>query len=357
MPYRVGILGGGQLALMMAEAASCCDVEVTVYAPEINPLVEASFQNIKADFDDLSQLIPFVESHDVVTIESENIPEATLALVDEQQKLYPPLPAIHVTKDRLKEKTLFNTLGIHTNRYLTIDSEKDALTIEAELGFPCIIKQRREGYDGKGQALIKDKDALQQFIKDNALSDLIAEAFVPFEKEVSIVAARRASGDIYHFPLCENKHREGILRQTMPIEDDVLMVQAKEAIDKILSHFDYVGVLTLELFVHNNQLVANELAPRVHNSGHWTIEGTEHSQFENHLRAISGQTLGVNAHFKPSVMLNFIGSVPDGLSQSANCFIHDYQKAPRKNRKLGHATFVADSAEQLSILIDKHFSQ
>jgi len=350
MPYKVGILGGGQLALMMAEVAARCDVEITVFAPNINPIIEANFSYIKADFGDLTQLIPFIEAHDVVTIESENIPEVTLNLVEEHNKLSPPLAAVNVTKDRVKEKTLFNTLGVNTNRYLTIDSEDDALEIEKVLGFPCIIKQRSEGYDGKGQALIQDKGTLEKFIQGSSLSNLIAEAFVPFDKEVSVIAARNKQGEIYHFPLCENKHREGILRQTTPITDEVLMAQARDAIDKILSHFNYVGVLTLEFFVHNNQLLANELAPRVHNSGHWTIEGVEFSQFENHLRAISGQALGINTAFKPSVMHNFISTVPEGLSATDNCFIHDYKKEPRKNRKLGHVTLVAESTEALATM-------
>lgn len=352
----IGILGGGQLGMMLAQAALKLGYRCVFLEDADNAPAALYGQVFKYD-----ELDDFIAVSDVFTLEFENTPVKTaksLANLEHKGGLFPPTNALEVAQNRLAEKALFNELSIDTVPFMAINSLDELQTAAKTLGLPLVLKTSRGGYDGKGQFFIKTIDEIGAawdelggaVTGDGGLTDtpapLIAEGFINFSREVSIIAVRTQDGDISYYPLVENHHTNGILSKTIaPAADaDHLTEQAQSNISKILSHLDYIGVLTLELFVSDDGLIANEIAPRVHNSGHWTIEGANTSQFENHIRAVLGLPLGDTGIIKPSVMLNVIGKYPNihELLTHTGVHFHHYHKAERDGRKIGHITVMSD---------------
>jgi 5-(carboxyamino)imidazole ribonucleotide synthase len=335
---RVGILGAGQLALMLAEAALPLGVEV-VCAGQAGDCAEQVARVVEVDLTDAAAVAAFAGQVDCVTIESENIDAAVLAGL----KLYPNVRAVGIAQDRLQEKRFFRECGIEVAPFAGVGSLAELELAIAEIGLPAILKTRRMGYDGKGQVRIYQADEAAAAWEAIGGLPCILEGMVRFDAEVSLLAARGVDGEIVFYPLIRNEHREGILRtSTAPFVHEDLQALAEGYLQMVLERLEYVGVLAVEFFVQNDTLLANEMAPRVHNSGHWTIEGAATSQFENHLRAIAGLELG-STRSTPTVMLNCIGTMPsvEETAGFAGLFRHDYGKAARPGRKVGHLTYPA----------------
>lgn len=356
---RVGIVGAGQLGMMLGEAAAALDVECRFLDPSDDPPAAGVGQVVRKDYDDADALEALADWADVVTYEFENVPVDAMAAVAERCPVYPPPLALRKAQDRLEEKTLFESLDIPTAAFRNIESEDDIARAFAALGLPLVFKTRRFGYDGKGQAVARNPGDLHGLWTALGGVPLIAEQFVEFDREVSIIGARSVSGEMVTYPLSENQHTDGILRVSKaPYPDRELHALARGFHERLLDALGYVGVLALELFVVGDRLVANEFAPRVHNSGHWTIEGACTSQFENHLRAILDRPLGDTRATGEAAMVNVIGRMPDQLENldGADFALHDYGKTPRPGRKLAHVTVVRDTPEALeSALVElKH---
>ena len=293
------------------------------------------------------------QSCDVITYEFENVPVAALHRIEGKVPVYPPAAALRHAQDRLDEKRLFDQLDIPLPGYRTVDTREDILGAINDLGLPVVIKTRRLGYDGKGQSVIRTLDDVDKAWKAVGGSPLIAEQWVSFDYEVSAIGARNVDGDIVIYPLSRNVHEDGILRTSCsPVDAARLAERAETYVQRLLGHLNYVGVLALELFVCDDDLMANEFAPRVHNSGHWTIEGSATSQFENHLRAVLNRPLGSTESLGHAGMVNLIGSIPDAARALKHGVLHDYGKAPRPGRKLGHITVTAESAAERDALVD-----
>jgi 5-(carboxyamino)imidazole ribonucleotide synthase len=335
---RIGILGAGQLALMLAQASEVLDVDV-VCAGQPGDCAEQVAEVIAVDLDDAHAVAAFASGVEVVTIESENIHADVLQGLN----LYPNARAVGIAQDRLLEKRFFHECGIGTAPFAPADSLEDLIRAMKITGLPAILKTRRMGYDGKGQVRLRTpEDAAEAWAEVGGVP-CILEGVVNFEAEVSLIAVRGRSGQVVFYPLIENRHREGILRTSIaPFVDEKLQHEAEGYLGALLESLDYVGVLAVEFFVVDGALLANEMAPRVHNSGHWTIEGSQTSQFENHLRAIAGLELG-DTKSCPTVMLNCIGSMPSekATAEFPKLFRHDYGKEARPGRKVGHLTFPA----------------
>ena len=355
---KIGILGGGQLARMLALSGYPLGLKFIVLDPDSNAGAAPLSEHLQGAYNDPLLLEKLAESADVVTYEFENVPAEVAAYLASHTTVYPPANALAVAQDRLLEKNFFKQLAIRTAPYAAVDSLADLENAMADIAYPAILKSRRMGYDGKGQGVIKAKDELADAWAAMAGAAAIVEGFVPFQREVSIIAARRVNGDIVYYPLSENKHKGGILRVAECRENDAMQATADEYVKKLLEQLNYVGVVALELFEVDGQLLANEFAPRVHNSGHWTIEGAETSQFENHLRAILDLPLGATTARGYAGMVNFIGGLPNDeqLLSLKNSHLHLYDKLPRKGRKVAHATIRADELnvfqENLQILAD-----
>ncbi len=342
---RVGIIGAGQLGQMLGFAAKDLGHDCTFLDPADSPPATQCGPVRTAAFDDAEALAALANDVDVITYEFENVPMAALAPIAERVPVYPPLAALQQSQDRLAEKQLFERLDIPLPKYHAVDSCDDLKTAARDIGLPLIVKTRRLGYDGKGQFRLREADAIDSAWASLGAADLIAEQWVPFDGEVSAIAARNPAGDIVHYPLTTNVHRDGILHTSRaPTANPPLEALAKSYIERLLEELDYVGVLALELFVVGDTLLANEFAPRVHNSGHWTIEGMADSQFANHLRAVCGESLPTPAVLGHAGMLNLIGTIPDTARTQKIGQLHDYGKAPRPGRKLGHITVLADCA-------------
>ena len=347
---RIGVVGGGQLGQMLGEAAAELGMTCTFVDPS------ECGEVIKRPFDDEEALAELAATCDVITYEFENVPVEALERLDASTPLYPPPAALARAQDRKLEKALFVELGIPVPAHRAVDS-RDALAAAVdELGLPIAATTRRSGYDGKGQFVIREDGEIGRAWEALAPSPLIVEAWVPFDYEVSIIGARSTNGEVVTWPLSRNTHRDGILRVAKAdAADGPLHAMASDYVGRLLEHLDYVGVLTLELFVAGDRLLANEFAPRVHNSGHWTIEGSETSQFANHLKAIAGEPLGSTGTIAWPGMVNLIGRIPDAARSldDPRLFLHDYGKEPREGRKLGHITCVADSAEDREALLNR----
>jgi 5-(carboxyamino)imidazole ribonucleotide synthase len=340
---KIGVLGGGQLAQMLALAGHPLGLRLEFIDPSAEACAAALALQHQAAFDDPEALARLAERVDCVTYEFENVPSRSLEFLAPRCAVYPPLAALALGQDRLQENSLFRQLDIATPDFLPIDSLDDLQRAIGQLGLPALLKIRREGYDGKGQAVIRqpqDAAAAWAAIGQRAA---ILEAFVPFEREVSIIAARSQTGEVRCYPLTENTHRQGILFRSIARPGDPMQPLAEEYIGRLLRQLDYVGVLALELFQLGDQLLANEFAPRVHNSGHWTLHGAETSQFENHLRAVAGLPLGSTRALCPSAMLNCIGRMPPAAEVLTieGAHLHDYGKQERPGRKLGHINLTA----------------
>jgi 5-(carboxyamino)imidazole ribonucleotide synthase len=353
---KIGVIGAGQLGRMLALAGyplslqfRFLDASADSPGGQVAPIVTGAF-------DDPQSLERLAAEVDLVTYEFENVPVAALQKVAQTRAVHPPVEALRVSQDRLLEKQLFEKLKIPTPAFRAVDSLDDLRTAVRELGYPCVLKTRRLGYDGKGQRYLRKPADVEAAWSALGEVPLILEAFVDFEREVSIVGVRSTRGEVRAYPIVANTHRDGILRVTLaPHRHPALQKAAEVHLKRVLKHFDYAGVLTIEFFVQRGRLVANEMAPRVHNSGHWTIEGAVTSQFENHLRAILGLPLGDTAPIGHAAMVNFIGKLPprDDLLGIAGLHWHDYGKAPRPGRKIGHCTIVAASAVERDRLVRK----
>ena len=326
---RVGVLGGGQLGLMLSEAAAALDIDIVLVdpSPDLPPLEHG--ERVATAFDD-PLAFELLSRCDVVTVELEGVPVAVLERLAGVTSVAPPARAVAVSQDRLVEKRHFESIGIPTAPFV------DIVDAPARADHPVIVKSRRGGYDGRGQIVVDAGGEISG-------SDAIVEDRIEFDRELSIVAARDRDGKVVAYPLVENRHADGILCvTTAPAPDTPAALQAlaDDYVTRLAESLDYVGVLALELFQVGERLLANEMAPRVHNTGHWTIEGAATSQFTQHLLAISGRALGPVAPVVPSVMTNLIGELPDPLPDGPGVHVHLYGKAPRPGRKLGHITTV-----------------
>lgn len=352
----VGILGGGQLARMMALAGAPLGLRFLVMDTSAEACAGQFVPMVVGDWRDEAALAEFASRVDVATFDFENVPAESAEWLAARIPVFPAPRALAVAQDRLAEKTLFNELGIGTPAFAAVDTRADLDAAVARIGLPAILKTRRLGYDGKGQFRLKthaEVDAAWSALGAQAPKvGLILESFVPFEREISVVAVRGRDGAFRAWPLTENWHRDGILSASMApaAGAEALAPQALSQARRVAEALGYVGVFALELFVREGELLANEMAPRVHNSGHWTIEGAETSQFENHLRAVLGLPLGDTSAVGASVMLNWVGTMPDAgpvLSSAAGHW-HDYGKSAREGRKVGHATLRAGDRPALA---------
>ena len=349
---RIGIIGAGQLGQMLGFAAHELDAQCRFIDPSVNPPAAQCGKVIQSGFDDPVALIALAESCDVVTYEFENVPVEALQHIEGLAPVYPPAAALRHSQDRLDEKKLFDVLEIPLPGYHAIDTREDMDLAAAQLGLPMVIKTRRFGYDGKGQFVAKTAEDMDAAWEELGGQALIAEQWVPFEYEVSCIGVRSVSGEMAIYPLSRNVHTDGILSDSRsPVDEPELAELASDYVHRLLDHLDYVGVLALELFVVGDKLLANEFAPRVHNSGHWSIEGSETSQFENHLRAITDMPLGSTASTGHAGMVNLIGEIRSETRALDTGSMYDYGKIPRPGRKLGHITVVADTAEQRDALV------
>ena len=352
------VLGGGQLGRMLALAAIPIGIDVQTLDPSPEATAAAVSTLTVGALDDLDALRAAAAGAEIVTFEWEGVPaESARTLEREGWIVRPSTNALEVAQDRIAEKALFTKLGIPVAPYASVTSPADLAAAIASVGAPAILKTCRGGYDGKGQvALSGAADLDPAWDALGPAGDLVLEARVPFDRELSIIAVRAVDGAVRTWPLVENHHRGGILRTSYapaPAVTATLQATADGYAQALLDHFDYVGVLTIELFQLGDALLANEMAPRVHNSGHWTIEASATSQFENHVRAVLGWPLGDTSVAGPSAMINCIGVLPDpatilGLE---GVHLHEYGKSLRAGRKVGHVTVTAPDAATLEARI------
>jgi len=352
---KVGILGGGQLARMLALAGYPLGLQFIVLDPSADACATQVAELIQADYDDQVALQKLVAQVDVVTFEFENVPSESLKYLQENCLVFPPPIALQTAQDRLNEKNMFSKLDIPVPAFVAIDTRQQLEQAVEQIGLPAVLKTRSMGYDGKGQIVLNSQHEIGSAWEQLGGRPLIIESMVAFDREVSIIAVRNHNGEILYYPLSENTHHQGILHYAQCRPDDHMQSRAQNYIKRILDELDYVGVLALELFNVNGELLANEIAPRVHNSGHWTIEGAEISQFENHLRAVLNLPLGSAQAVGFAAMVNFIGTMPDKATilDNAMVHLHDYHKAPRPGRKIGHATLKSETPSQLSAELEK----
>ncbi len=346
MSTLIGVLGAGQLGRMLALAGLPMGLGFRFYDTSADATAGQLAPLVVGRFDDADALASFARGVDVVTYDWENVPVTSVRVVARHARALPSARALAAAQDRLTEKRLLARVGMRVAPHAAIDSAAQLLAAADQIGLPGILKTRRLGYDGKGQVVIRRTAELVPALASLGGRGLIYEGLVPFEREVSLVAARSRRGETRFYPLTENRHRAGILRESRaPLQSPPLQRAAERQVGRLLEELRYVGVLCVEFFVHDGRLVANEFAPRVHNSGHWTIEGAHTSQFENHLRAILGWPLGETRAVGHALMVNCIGSMPrpELTLTLPGLHHHDYHKAPREGRKVGHLNWVADS--------------
>jgi 5-(carboxyamino)imidazole ribonucleotide synthase len=347
----IGILGGGQLGRMLAMAAARLGLRCQVFAPDPDsPAFEVVMNAICAEYADVEALELFASDVDVITYEFENIPSAATMVLGARRPVLPERKILETTQDRLAEKDFVTRLGIGTANYADVTSAVSLREAIARIGLPAVVKTRRFGYDGKGQAMIRAGDDPDQIWSDLGTKSAILEAFVPFEREISVIAARSVDGQVECYDVTENEHRDHILKvsRAPAAIPDGLAAEARAIAEKIATALDYVGVLAVEMFVlagrDGPKVLVNEIAPRVHNSGHWTLDGASISQFEQHIRAIAGWPLGKPVRHGPVTMTNLIGdeiNTYEKWMSVPGATIHLYGKgAPRPGRKMGHVTQV-----------------
>jgi len=342
----IGILGAGQLGRMLALAGYPLGHRFRFLDPASDSPAGLLADHLALDYADTSALGQFANGLDVVTYEFENVPVDAARHLEKFVPVYPPPIALEKAQDRFVEKSFFQELGIPTPKFAT------DLSKAIEIGFPAVLKTRRMGYDGKGQSIVHSQAEL---MAEKAVNSILEE-FISFERELSIIAVRNRSGETKFYPLIENHHRDGILRLSL-VTGNVsvsLQRQAEEYAKKVMSALEYAGVLTIEFFEKDGQLLANEMAPRVHNSGHWTIEGAITSQFENQIRAVTDAPLGSTNPLGACAMVNLVGTLPDETSilKIEGAHLHLYDKAPRPKRKIGHITLVEKDVETLDKKLD-----
>ncbi|MCS6938573.1 MAG: 5-(carboxyamino)imidazole ribonucleotide synthase [Roseiflexaceae bacterium] len=357
----IGILGGGQLGRMLALAGYPLGLRFRFLDPASDAPVRYLAEQVVASYEDHLAVAQFGNGLMVATYEFENVPVATARALEQRVPVFPPPQALEVAQDRLAEKRFFTQLNIPTAPFAPVDDRASLDAAVERIGLPAILKTRRLGYDGKGQAVIRQRADIDDAWRALGGQPLILEGFVSFVRELSILAVRGQDGAVACYPLVENLHRNGILYRSIApapgLSADVQLL-AETYARQVLEALDYVGVLAIEMFevdpAHTGatgaRLLANEMAPRVHNSGHWTIEGAVTSQFENHLRAIAGLPLGDTSARGCAAMVNLIGGLPDAMMLLAlpDTHLHLYDKAPRPGRKLGHVTVCAGDATRLA---------
>jgi 5-(carboxyamino)imidazole ribonucleotide synthase len=356
-PPCVGILGGGQLARMTALAGWPLGVRFLQYAPE-HDVAGGIVETITAPWDDRDALREFARRADVVTYESENVPLDTVRFLAGILPVRPGADSLAAAGDRWAEKELFTRLRIPTTRFATVAAETDMEEAFRQVGVPAVAKTRRLGYDGRGQRVCRTREEFMDAFRALGGVPLLCEEWIPFQREVSAVAVRGRDGEFRCYPVGENVHTSGILRACLvpaPALGPELAEAAAGYLRSIMEALDHVGVMALEMFQLGDTLLANEMAPRVHNTGHWTIEGALTSQFENHVRAVLGWPLGATDNVSHAAMLNIIGDTPshEELLAVSGAHVHAYGKQPRPGRKLGHVTVLAASAEQARSRLDR----
>ncbi|CAN7669540.1 5-(carboxyamino)imidazole ribonucleotide synthase [Bradyrhizobium sp. LjRoot220] len=348
----IGILGGGQLGRMLAMAAARLGLRCQVFSPDPDsPAFDVVLNATCAEYADVEALELFANDVNVITYEFENVPAATAMVLAARRPVLPAQKILETTQDRLVEKDFIKRLGIGTADYADVSSVETLRAAAAKIGLPAVIKTRRFGYDGKGQAIIRDGDDFTQIWEDLGTKSAILEAFIPFEREISVIAARSADGQVESFDVTENEHRDHILKisRAPAAISDALAAQARGIAGQIATALNYVGVLTVEMFVVQEKggpkVLVNEIAPRVHNSGHWTLDGASISQFEQHIRAIAGWPLGKPVRHGEVTMTNLIGDDILGYEQwltVPGATVHLYGKGtPKPGRKMGHVTEVS----------------
>jgi 5-(carboxyamino)imidazole ribonucleotide synthase len=350
---RVGVLGAGQLGRMLALAGYPLGLRFRFLDPAAEAPAEHLAERVTGGFHETEALHRFTEHLAVVTYELENVPVELVRHLERSLPVYPPPAALEASQDRLPEKSLFQRLGLPTVPFEPVETRADLDRAVAVVGLPAVLKTRRFGYDGKGQALLRAPRDAERAWAALGGRPLLLEGFVAFERELSQIAVRGRDGATAFYPLVENHHRDGILRLSLAPAPDLtpeLEALARAHAMKVMEALGYVGVLTIEFFQQGATLIANEMAPRVHNSGHWTIEGAATSQFENHLRAVLGWPLGSTATDGPCAMLNLIGTAPDPavILAVTDAHLHLYGKSPRPGRKLGHVTLRAPDSGTLA---------
>ena len=348
---HVLVLGSGQLARMMSLAGAPLNITMSAYDVTtdrvVHPLTQAVIEQT------LDQAIA---AADVITAEFEHIPHDILAICDKSGKFRPSTDAIKAGGDRRLEKTLLDNSGVKNATYYVINSRADFDAAIQHVGIPMVLKSALGGYDGKGQWRLKDAaqvdtiwQEMQECLNSSTHQAIVAEQFVPFDREVSLVGARSASGEVAVYPLAENIHVNGVLSLSTAIDAPELQEQAKKMFTAVANSLDYIGVLAIEFFDVNGELLVNEIAPRVHNSGHWTQQGAEVCQFENHVRAVCGLPLGSTKLVRETAMINILGedTLPNALLAMEGCHIHWYGKDKRPGRKMGHINVTADYSGEL----------
>jgi 5-(carboxyamino)imidazole ribonucleotide synthase len=355
-PSLVAVLGGGQLGRMLALAGIPLGLRFRFLDPSPVATAGGVGELIVAALDDAEALDAVAADAEVVTYEWEGVPAEAARHVEKCHRLLPASTALEITQDRALEKGLCHRLGIGTPQYAIVENRAGLDVAVDHLGVPAVLKTRRGGYDGKGQSVLVSHDDRDRAWTEVGGVPSVLEAVVPFTRELSVLAVRGRTGATASWPVIENHHRGGILRASLapaPRLTPELQRQADAIATSILDALDFVGVLAVEMFDVDGELLVNELAPRVHNSGHWTIEGAETSQFENHLRAILGWPLGSPDSVALCAMVNCIGAIPapEEVLAVRNAHLHDYEKAPRPGRKVGHITVTATSTEELDQLL------
>ena len=356
---KVGLLGGGQLGQMLAQAGSKLGMSCRALDTSSNAPAGQVCELLTGSFEDQALLEKFSVGLDVATYEWENVPLATAAVVAARvPHFYPSLANLEIVQDRLDQKNFLKKLGVPTAPYQPVGSQAELLAAVRVLGLPVVLKTRRLGYDGKGQRVLRTPDDVEGAWERLGGVALIAEGFIAFEREVSIVAVRGSTNETAFYRVAANEHREGILRVSVapaPGLSPAQQAQAELVAGRIMHALGYVGVLTVEFFEHEKILLVNEIATRVHNSGHWTMDGADTSQFENHLRAITGMPLGSTTLRDHTVMVNLIGTMPDAKAVALvrGAHLYDYGKEPRAGRKLGHINAPASALPELLALCGK----
>ncbi|MCP1621305.1 5-(carboxyamino)imidazole ribonucleotide synthase [Pseudomonas nitroreducens] len=337
---KIGVIGGGQLGRMLSLAGTPLGMNFAFLDPAPDACAQALGEHIRADYSDQDHLRQLADQVDVVTFEFESVPAETVAFLSQFVPVYPNAESLRIARDRWFEKSMFKDLGIPTPAFADVQSQAELDAAVASIGLPAVMKTRTLGYDGKGQKVLRKAEDVTGAFAELGSVPCILEGFVPFTGEVSLVAVRARDGETRFYPLVHNTHENGILRLSVASTDHPLQALAEDYVGRVLDKLQYVGVLAFEFFEVDGGLKANEIAPRVHNSGHWTIEGSQCSQFENHVRAIAGLPLGSTAKVGESAMLNFIGEVPPvaEVLNIADCHLHHYGKAFKAGRKVGHAT-------------------
>lgn len=355
----IGILGGGQLGRMLALSGYPFGLRFKSFDPSVEAVAGQLTPLSSGNIEDESALENWARDVDAVTYEWENVLVASAQFLEKRVPVFPPPRALEVAQDRLVEKQFLHDCDVPLPQFWSVHSREELGTATRESGFPCVLKTRRGGYDGKGQIVLNDQNDLNRAWDELGSVALILEAFVPFERELSLIASRAQNGEICFYPLVENHHRGGILRLSIapaPNRTEPLQREAEAMMRRILDELGYVGTLALELFQVGNQLLANEIAPRVHNSGHWTIEGSQTSQFENHIRAVAGLPLGSTAmKSNCAAMVNLVGELPElrDILGIEGAHPHFYGKEVKPNRKVGHVTVVADGEAELKMRVER----